>query len=61
MRDLVAHGSMRYVEGVAHSLLKEGEAFRGVRVEEGVFRAMMDVRLVNRGPVTLLLDSTRAI
>jgi thioredoxin reductase (NADPH) len=33
MRDLVAHGSMRYVEGVAHSLLKEGEAFRGVRVK----------------------------
>jgi thioredoxin reductase (NADPH) len=25
MRDLVAHGSMRYVEGVAHSLLKEAE------------------------------------
>jgi thioredoxin reductase (NADPH) len=33
MRDLVAHGSMRYVEGVAHSLLKEGEAFRGIRVK----------------------------
>jgi thioredoxin reductase (NADPH) len=33
MRDLVAHGSMRYVEGVAHSLLTEGDAFRGVRVK----------------------------
>jgi thioredoxin reductase (NADPH) len=33
MRDLVAHGSMRYVEAVAHSLLTEGEAFRGVRVK----------------------------
>jgi D-tyrosyl-tRNA(Tyr) deacylase len=32
----------------------------GVEVREGVFRAMMDVALVNRGPVTLLLDSTRA-
>ncbi|PYQ24952.1 MAG: D-tyrosyl-tRNA(Tyr) deacylase [Acidobacteria bacterium] len=32
----------------------------GLRVEEGVFRAMMDVSLVNRGPVTLLLDSRRA-
>jgi len=32
----------------------------GLEVKEGVFRAMMDVRLVNRGPVTLLLDSTRA-
>ncbi len=33
MRDLVAHGSMRYVEGVAHSLVTEGGAFRGVRVK----------------------------
>jgi thioredoxin reductase (NADPH) len=33
MRDLVAHGSMRYVEGVAHSLLTEGDSFRGVRVK----------------------------
>jgi len=32
----------------------------GLRVEEGVFRAMMDVSLVNRGPVTLLLDSSKA-
>ena len=31
----------------------------GLRVEEGVFRAMMDVSLVNRGPVTLLLDSQK--
>ncbi|PYQ11113.1 MAG: D-tyrosyl-tRNA(Tyr) deacylase [Acidobacteria bacterium] len=31
----------------------------GLRVEEGVFRAMMDVSLVNRGPVTLLLDSRK--
>jgi D-tyrosyl-tRNA(Tyr) deacylase len=30
---------------------------RGARVAEGVFRAMMDVRLVNEGPVTLLIDS----
>ncbi len=32
----------------------------GLEVQQGVFRAMMDVSLVNRGPVTLLLDSTRA-
>lgn len=32
----------------------------GLEVKEGIFRAMMDVRLVNHGPVTLLLDSTRA-
>ena len=35
-------------------------AARGLEVKEGVFRALMDVRLVNHGPVTLLLDSTRA-
>ena len=31
----------------------------GLEVREGVFGAMMDVRLVNRGPVTLLIDSAR--
>jgi D-tyrosyl-tRNA(Tyr) deacylase len=31
----------------------------GLRVEEGVFRALMDVALVNHGPVTLLLDSRK--
>jgi D-tyrosyl-tRNA(Tyr) deacylase len=30
---------------------------RGLRVETGVFRAMMDVELVNNGPVTILIDS----
>jgi thioredoxin reductase (NADPH) len=34
MRDLVAHGSMRYVEAIAHSLLAEGDQFRGVRVKQ---------------------------
>ncbi len=33
---------------------------RGLRVETGVFRAMMDVGLVNEGPVTILLDSGKA-
>ncbi|HEY3121387.1 MAG TPA: D-aminoacyl-tRNA deacylase [Vicinamibacteria bacterium] len=32
---------------------------RGVRVQQGVFRAMMDVSLVNQGPVTILLDSRK--
>ena len=32
---------------------------KGVRAEEGVFRAMMDVALVNEGPVTILLDSRK--
>ncbi len=31
----------------------------GLAVAEGVFRAMMDVRLVNSGPVTVLLDTAR--
>lgn len=31
----------------------------GLRVEEGVFRAVMDVALVNDGPVTILLDSRK--
>jgi D-aminoacyl-tRNA deacylase len=31
----------------------------GLRVETGVFRAMMDVALVNQGPVTILLDSRK--
>ncbi len=30
---------------------------RGVRVETGEFGAMMEVELVNDGPVTILLDS----
>jgi len=32
---------------------------QGVRVETGVFGAMMDVALVNDGPVTLLLESKK--
>ncbi|HXW03701.1 MAG TPA: D-aminoacyl-tRNA deacylase [Vicinamibacterales bacterium] len=31
----------------------------GLSVEAGVFQARMDVRLVNDGPVTILLDSQR--
>ncbi len=33
---------------------------KGVKVETGQFQAMMDVYLVNHGPVTLLLDSKKA-
>jgi D-tyrosyl-tRNA(Tyr) deacylase len=33
---------------------------KGVPVATGVFRAQMQVELVNDGPVTILLDSTRA-
>lgn len=33
---------------------------RGFRVETGVFQALMDVRLVNEGPVTLILEAGKA-
>ena len=32
----------------------------GIRVAAGKFQAMMDVELINQGPVTLLLDSARS-
>jgi D-aminoacyl-tRNA deacylase len=41
-----------------HSFV-ESLAALGVKVETGEFQAMMDVELVNDGPVTLLLDSDR--
>ncbi len=33
---------------------------RGLKVETGVFQAMMEVELVNAGPVTLLVDTDRS-
>jgi D-tyrosyl-tRNA(Tyr) deacylase len=45
----------RLYEEVVAGLRAAGVA----RVETGVFRAMMDVELVNAGPVTILLDSRR--
>jgi D-aminoacyl-tRNA deacylase len=30
---------------------------KGIRVETGIFGAMMDVRLINDGPVTLIVES----
>ena len=32
----------------------------GLQCETGVFQAMMEVELVNSGPVTILLDSTKS-
>lgn len=32
-------------------------AEKGIKVETGVFGAMMDVQLTNDGPVTLIIDS----
>ncbi|MDH3627845.1 MAG: D-aminoacyl-tRNA deacylase [Acidobacteriota bacterium] len=46
--------------GVAEALYERyarAIADLGVRVERGQFRAMMDVELVNDGPVTLMLES----
>ena len=34
---------------------------QGITVATGEFQAMMDVSLVNKGPVTLLVDSTKLI
>jgi D-aminoacyl-tRNA deacylase len=38
------------------TLLRERGAGSGIRIESGVFGAMMEVELVNDGPVTLLLE-----
>jgi len=32
---------------------------KGIQVKTGIFRAMMDVSLVNHGPVTLILESKK--
>lgn len=46
-------GEAMYEQFVAHV------AGQGIEVATGRFRAMMDVELVNDGPVTLLLDSRK--
>src|SRR3954447_12449968 len=38
---------------VFNSLLRE----KGIKIETGIFGAMMDVELINDGPVTLIVDS----
>lgn len=45
-------------EALYERFVEEARA-RGVQVETGVFGAMMDVELVNHGPVTILLESPR--
>jgi D-aminoacyl-tRNA deacylase len=50
-------------EPLYQTLLEEIRArgsSRGVRVQSGRFQAMMQVELVNDGPVTILLDSEKA-
>lgn len=38
----------------------QGVRALGVEVETGVFRAEMEVSLVNHGPVTIMLDSSKS-
>ena len=38
----------------------EGVRALGVEVETGVFRAEMEVSLINHGPVTIMLDSSKS-
>jgi D-tyrosyl-tRNA(Tyr) deacylase len=40
-----------------YAYLLETAAGRGIQVSSGIFQAMMEVELVNSGPVTILLDS----
>ena len=42
-----------------YNALNDALRAQGLRVETGRFRAMMQVELVNDGPVTILLDSKR--
>jgi len=42
-----------------YELFVETARQRGIRVETGIFQAMMEVELVNQGPVTILCDSER--
>ncbi len=40
-----------------YDLLNDDLRERGLHVEEGKFGAMMDIHLVNEGPVTILIDT----
>ena len=42
-----------------YEILLERLRLDGLPMQTGEFRAMMDVELVNDGPVTVLLDSAR--
>ncbi len=47
--------------GALYQKYLEALRTRGLQVQTGVFQAMMQVELVNDGPVTLLLDSTKVL
>ena len=44
-----------------YELFMEETRKTGITVASGEFQAMMDVELINQGPVTLLLDSTKSL
>jgi len=46
-------------EKLYEAFVKFIEEKYGIKVETGIFQAMMEVELVNDGPVTLLLDSKK--
>lgn len=46
-------------EKMYNAFVETIESRYGIKVETGVFQAMMEVELVNDGPVTLLLDSKK--
>jgi D-tyrosyl-tRNA(Tyr) deacylase len=48
-----AGAALHYYQGFAESLAEE------VPVQTGQFQAMMDIELVNAGPVTILIDSKK--
>ncbi|RPI23709.1 MAG: D-tyrosyl-tRNA(Tyr) deacylase [Acidobacteria bacterium] len=54
--DFTRAASAPVARDLYNALVEEIRA-EGVPVESGVFQAMMKVRLVNDGPVTLILDS----
>lgn len=42
-----------------YQLFNEKLRERGLRVETGIFGAMMDVQLINNGPVTMIVESLK--
>jgi D-tyrosyl-tRNA(Tyr) deacylase len=46
-------------EKMYNTFIQTIESKYGIKVETGIFQAMMEVELVNDGPVTLLLDSKK--
>ena len=56
----VAAAPPEVAQAAVPAVRRPGWREAGLPVAEGVFRAMMEVELVNDGPVTLLLDSKGA-